>query len=387
MFQAFLGVSINLKSYREEKIEMKKVFTVLLVILLSLTLVAGCTQKAPAPAPADQPKEKLKVGFIYIGPVGDAGWTYAHDQGRQYLEKELGVETIFKESVPEDQQSEKVMKDMIDQGAKVIFATSYGYMDHVVKVAKEYPDIKFLHCSGDKVGPNYGNYFGSIEEPRYLSGIVAGLKTKKDKIGYVAAFDYPEVIRGINAFTLGVRSVNPDAVVKVKWTNTWFDPAKEKAAAVALLDEGVDVIAQHQDTAGPQVAAEERGVWSVGYNTDMSKMAPKAYMTAPLWNWGMYYVKTIKEIQAGTWKAEAYWGTLKENFVDLAPLTAIAPAEAQAAVDKVKDQMKAGTFNVFAGPIKDQSGKEMVPAGSSISIADQLAMKWFVQGVEGKIGQ
>lgn len=364
---------------------MKKVFTVLLVILLSLTLTAGCAQQAPAPA--EQPKEKLKVGFIYIGPVGDAGWTYAHEQGRKMLVEQLGVEAIFKESVPEDQQSEKVMKDMIDQGAKVIFATSYGYMDHVVNVAKEYPDVTFLHCSGDKIGDNYGNYFGSIEEPRYLSGIVAGLKTQKDSIGYVAAFDFPEVIRGINAFTLGVRSVNPDAVVKVMWTNTWFDPTKEKSAAVALLDQGVDVIAQHQDTAGPQVAAEERGVWSVGYNTDMSKMAPKAYMTAPLWNWGMYYVKTVKDIQDGTWKPEAYWGTLKDGFVELGSLTDVAPAEAQAAVDKVQDQMKAGTFDVFAGPIKDQTGKEMVPAGSSISIADQLSMLWFVEGVEGKIGQ
>ncbi|KUO61942.1 MAG: hypothetical protein APF84_04730 [Gracilibacter sp. BRH_c7a] len=363
---------------------MRKGLTLLLVALLAVTLtVAGCSSNTPAPAG----EEKLKVGFIYIGPVGDAGWTYAHDQGRQYLEKELDVETIIQESVPEDQQSEKVMKDMIDQGAKVIFATSYGYMDHVVNVAKEYPDIIFLHCSGDKIGDNYANYFGSIEEPRYLSGIVAGLKTQNDTIGYVAAFDYPEVIRGINAFTLGVRSVNPDAVVKVKWTNTWFDPAKEKAAAVALLDEGVDIIAQHQDTAGPQVAAEERGVWSVGYNTDMSKMAPKSYMTAPLWNWGMYYVKTVKEIQEGTWKPEAYWGTLKDGFVDLAPLTDIAPAEAQAAVDKVQDQMKAGTFDVFAGPIKDQNGKEMVPAGSTVSIGDQLGMKWFVEGVEGKIGQ
>lgn len=362
---------------------MKRVFTVLLVILLSLTLIAGCAKQAPAPS--GQSEEKLKVGFIYIGPVGDAGWTYAHDQGRLYLEEQLGVETIYQESVPEDQQSEKVMKDMIDQGAKVIFATSYGYMDHVEKVAKEYPDIKFLHCSGNKLGENYGNYFGSIEEPRYLSGIVAGLKTKNNTIGYVAAYNYPEVIRGINAFTLGVRSVNPEAVVKVMWTNTWFDPTKEKAAAVALLDQGVDVIAQHQDTAGPQVAAEERGVWSVGYNTDMSKMAPKAYMTAPLWNWGMYYVDTIKAIQDGTWKAEAFWGTLKDGFVKLAPLTEVAPPEAQAAVEEVQKQMEAGTFDVFAGPIKDQNGEIKVPEGSTISIEEQLEMLWFVEGVEGKI--
>jgi len=369
---------------------MKRVFTVLLVILLSLTLVIGCAQKAPAPAPTEQPKEKMKVGFIYIGPPGDGGWTYAHDQGRKYLENELksaGVETIFKESVPEDQQSEKVMKDMIDQGAKVIFATSFGYMDHVEKVAKEYPNVKFLHCSGYKMGDNFGNYFGRIEEPRYLSGIVAGLKTQNNKIGYVAAFDIPEVVRGINAFTLGVRSVNPKAVVKVKWTNTWYDPAKEKEAAVALLDEGVDIIAQHQDTAGPQIAAEERGKFSVGYNSDMAAMAPKAYMTAPVWNWGPYYVKTVKAVMDGTWKAEAYWGGMKDGIVDLAPLTANAPAGAKEAVEKAKADILAGKLNVFAGPIKDQTGKEMVPAGSVLSDKDQLEMKWFVEGVEGKIGK
>jgi len=362
---------------------MKKAIAGLLVVFVALTLLVGCGQKAPA----EDTKEKFKVGFIYIGPIGDAGWTYAHEQGRLMLEEELGVEAIYKESVPESQECEKAMKDMIDQGAKVIFATSFGYQDYVEKVAKEYPDVKFLHCSGSKMGDNFGNYFGSIEEPRYLSGIVAGLKTQKDKIGYVAAYDFPEVIRGINAFTLGVRSVNPDAVVVVKWTNTWFDPAKEKAAAVALLDEGVDVIAQHQDTSGPQVAAEERGVWSVGYNTDMSKMAPKAFMTAPLWNWGMYYVKTVQAVMDGTWKAEAYWGTMKDGFVALAPLTAVAPAEAKAEVEKVQAKMMEGTFDVFAGPIKDQSGTVKVPAGSTISLQEQLEMKWFVEGVEGKIGQ
>lgn len=362
---------------------MKRVLTVLSVIMLSLALVAGCAPKQQAQT--EQSKTQFTVGFIYVGSIGDAGWTYAHEQGRKALEQQLGVKALYKENVPESQECEKVMKDMIDQGAKVIFATSFGYMNYVEKVAKEYPDVKFLHCSGSILGPNYANYFGSIEEPRYLSGIVAGLKTKTNKIGFVGAYNYPEVIRGINAFTLGVRSVNPKAVVKVIWTNTWFDPAKEKAAAVTLLDQGVDIIAQHQDTAGPQVAAEERGVWSVGYNTDMSKIAPKAFMTAPLWNWGMYYVKTVKDIQAGTWKPEAYWGTMKDGFVDLAPLTAVAPANAQAEVDKVKVKMMAGTFNVFAGPIKDQDGKIKVPAGTSVSLQDQLAMKWFVEGVEGQI--
>lgn len=366
---------------------MKRILKVMLVMLLSLTVIAGCSQKAPAPSQGDEQKEKIKVGFIYIGPPEDAGWTFAHDEGRKYLEKELQVETIFKESVPEDQQSEKVMKDMIDQGAKVIFATSFGYMDHVEKVAKEYPDVTFMHCSGFKMGENFGNYFGRIYEARYLSGIVAGLKTETNKIGYVAAFDIPEVIRGINAFTLGVRSVNPEAVVKVKWTSTWLDPAREKEAAVALLDEGVDIITQHQDTAGPQLAAQERGKFSIGYNSDMSKMVPKSFMTAPVWNWGPYYVAQVKAVMDKTWKAESYWGGLNEGIVALAPLTENAPAEAKDVVAKAEAKIKDGSIHVFQGPLKDQTGKVVVPEGTTMTDKELIEMKWFVEGVDGKIGQ
>jgi len=363
---------------------MKRFLTILLVALLSLTLVIGCSQQTP---PADKPAEKIKVGFVYIGSASDGGYTYAHDQGRKMLEEQLGdkVEVIVKENVPETQECEKVMTDMIDQGAKIIFANSFGYQDYVKKVAEANPEVIFLHCSGSIQGPNYTNYFGSIEEPRYLSGIVAGLKTKSNKIGYVAAYNIPEVIRGINAFTLGVRSVNPKATVKVVWTMTWLDPAKEKSAAISLLDQGCDVIAQHQDTTGPQVAAEERGVWSIGYNADMSQAAPKAYMTAPLWNWGVYYVQAVQSVLDGTWNNTPYWGTLKDGLVTLAPLTSVAPENAQAEVNKVQEQMKAGTFNVFAGPIKDQTGKIRVPEGSSVSLPEQLSMDWFVEGVEGKV--
>jgi basic membrane protein A len=293
---------------------------------LVLTLAMGCSPKAPDQNQGQQPAEKIKVGFVYIGSATDGGYNYAHDKGRMMLEEQLGdqVDTIVKENVPETQECEKVMKDMIDQGCKIIFANSYGFQDYVKKVAEANPEVIFLHCSGSIQGKNYSNYFGSIEEARYLSGIVAGLKTKTNKLGYVAAYNIPEVIRGINAFTLGVRSVNPTATVKVVWTMTWYDPAKEKAAAVSLLDQGVDVIAQHQDTTGPQVAAEERGVWSVGYNADMSKAAPKAYMTAPLWNWGVYYVQAVKSVMDGTWTNEPYWGTMKDGLIDLAPLTDVA---------------------------------------------------------------
>lgn len=364
----------------------------LVIVAMVIGLFTGCAPAPAAPAapaapeaPAAPAAADMTVGFIYVGPIGDGGYTYAHDQGRLYLEKELGVKTIIQESVPEGPEVEKVIASMVDQGAKVIFATSFGYMDYVEKMSKQFPDVKFLHCSGYKSTENMNNYFGRMEEPRYLSGVVAGMKTKTNKLGYVGAFEIPEVVRGINAFTLGAQSVNPDVTVEVVWTHTWYDPAKEKEAAIALLDKGIDVIAQHQDTAGPQQAAEERGAWSIGYNTDMSAKAPKAYMTAPVWNWGPYYVDQVKKVIDGTWKAENYWGNMKDGVVELAPLTANAPEGAQAKVDELTAKIKDGSLNVFQGPIMDQDGKEKIAAGAAVTDEEQLNMAWFVKGVIGKI--
>ena len=358
---------------------MQRVFVVMIAVVLALGLVAvGCSKSGAK-------SDKIKVGFIYIGPIGDGGWTYAHDEGRRFLEKETGIESSYKENVPESPAAEKVMEDMISQGCNIIIGTSFGYMDYMENVAKRHPDVTFLHCAGYKTGKNMGTYFGRIYQARYLSGIVAGLKTKANKIGYVAAYEIPEVVRGINAFTLGVRSVNPQAVVKVKWTHTWYDPAKAKDAAKALLDEGVDVVAQHQDTAGPQQAAEERNVWSIGYNTDMNSKAPKAYMTAPIWNWGPYYVRQIKAVKEGTWKSESYWGGMNDDIVRLAPLTANAPEAAKAVVDKATKDILAGTQKVFQGPIKDQTGAVKIKDGEVMADADMLKFDWFVEGVEGKI--
>lgn len=376
----------------------KKFFSAVLVAAMSLSLLfTGCgsqgtsdkkdaTDAKQTTQSAKIKKEDIKVGFIYVGPIGDGGYTYAHDQGRLYLEKTLGVKTIYKENVSDQNaDSEQVMKDMIDQGCNLIVGTSFGYQDHMEKVAKDYPDVKFLHCSGTKSGPNFGNFFGRIEQPRYLSGIAAGMKTKSNKIGYVAAYEIPECVRGINAFTLGVRSVNPNAKVVVTWTHTWYDPAKEKDAAKALLDEGCDVIAQHQDTTGPQLAAQEKNAFAIGYNTDSRNAAPKAYITAPIWNWGPYYVKQVQAMIDGTWKAESYWGGMNDGIVDLAPLTANAPAGAQEKIDEKAKLMKEGKFDVFAGPIKDQSGAVKVQEGQTVDDKGQLTMDWFVEGVEGKI--
>lgn len=369
---------------------MKKIASLFLVLILSLgALLTGC-QSSSNQTTSNQTKstdsKKLKIGFLYVGPVGDGGWTYSHDQGRKYLEKELGVTTIYKESVKEDTaEVQKVTEDMINQGCNVIIGTSFGFMDGMEKEAKKHPDVKFMHCSGYKTAENMSTYFGRMYEARYLSGIVAGMKTKTNKIGFVAAYEIPEVIGGIDSFALGVQSVNPKAVVKVAWTHTWYDPAKEKEAAKALLDQGADVITQHQDTAGPQQAAEERGAFSIGYNTDMKDKAPKAYMTAPVWNWGPYYVKQIKAIQDGTWKSESYYGEMKDGIFDLAELTANAPAGAKEAVEKAKADILSGKNKVFVGEIKDQTGAVKVPAGKVMTDKEILNIDWLVQGVEGQI--
>lgn len=364
---------------------MKKLLSIVITLSMILSiLLTGCGNKTPEESATKD--EKIKVGFLYVGPIGDGGYTFAHNEGRKHLEDELKVKTIYKESVKEDRaEVEKVCEDMISQGCNVIIGTSFGFMDGMEASAKNHSDVKYLHCSGYKTAENMSNYFGRIYQARYLSGIVAGMKTKTNKIGYVGAFSIPEVVRGINAFTLGARSVNPKAVVEVSWTSTWYDPAKEKEAAKALIDNGADVIAQHQDTAGPQQAAEEAGVFSIGYNTDMSKVAPKANMTSPIWNWGPYYVKQIKAIQDETWKSESYWGGMEDGVVKLADLTDNAPEGAKKEVEAAKKDITSGKNKIFQGSIKDQKGDVKVKEGSVMTDKEMLNFDWFVEGVKGEI--
>jgi basic membrane protein A len=370
---------------------MKRKFLCLIAVVIALTMVlTGCKLGSDQGGTNQQEvkKDKVKVGFVYIGTAGDAGYTYAHDQGRAYLQEKLGdkVEIIYQENVSDsDNSSVAVMQSFIDQGCEVIFANSYGYMDYMYDLAQDYPDIKFLHCSGYKSSENMLNYFGRIYQPRYLSGIVAGMKTETNKIGYVAAYPIPEVIRGINAFTLGVRSVNPEATVEVVWTYTWYDPATEKQAAIALLDKDCDVIAQHQDTTGPQQAAQERGKWAIGYNCDTSDVCPKAFLTAPVWNWGPYYAEQVQRVLDGTWKSENYWGGMSDGIVQLAPLTENAPEGAQEKVDEMTEKIISGEFKVFQGPIKDQDGNVKVPEGTVMTDNELLSFDWFVEGVIGTI--
>lgn len=386
---------------------MKKLVTLIMVLILAMTVITGCGEKKEATSgeasdgekngdtasQANQEgseantksKEDVTVGFVFIGPVGDGGWSDSHNEGRLYVENELGVKTIYKENVPETQEVETVMRDMIDQGANVIFATSYGYMDYMEAMSADYPDVTFFHCSGYKTTDNMSNYFGRIYEARYLSGIVAGLKTESNKIGYVGAYPIPEVIRGINAFTLGAKSVNPDVEVEVVWTSTWYDPATEKQAAVALLDKGCDIISQHQDTAGPQQAAEERGAFSIGYHTDMQKSAPKANMTSAVWNWGPYYKEAVESVMNGTFASGSYWGGLNAGIVGLSPLTDVAPAEAKDLVEEASAKIKDGSLQVFAGPIYNQACEVAVEEGQVLTDEEMLSINWFVKGVNGKI--
>ena len=352
-----------------------KNLTVLAALLsLSLGLTTGMAQAEP---------KNIKVGFVYVSPVGDEGWSYAHDQGRLAIEALPFAETTYLESVPEGPDAERAFLNLARRGYDVVVGTSFGYMDPMEKVAGQFPDVTFMHCSGYKHGTNMTAYFGRMYQARYLTGMVAGAMTTKNEIGYVAAFPIPEVIRGINAFTRGVRSVNPDAVVRVVWTRTWYSPDDEKKAAEGLLDVGVDVIAQHQDSAGPQEAAQARGVYSVGYNTDMSGMAPAAHLTAAIWNWRQFYTEFATAVANGTWKNGNFWYGLDSGLVNIAPYGPMVPQDLRDKVDGVKAEILAGNDMVFAGPVLDQKGTERCPAGQKLSDADMLSMDWFVQGVIG----
>jgi len=333
--------------------------------------------------------EKLKVGFVYVGPVGDGGWSYQHDLGRKHLEEVLKdrVETSYVEAVPEGADAERVFEEFARRGFKVIFGTSFGYMDPMLRVAERYPDVVFMHCSGYKRAKNMGTYFGKIEQPRYLSGLVAGAMTRSNLIGYVAAFPIPEVIRGINAFTMGVRKVNPQARVRVVWTFSWYDPPKEKEAAKALISAGCDVLAMHADSGAVPQAAEESGVWVVGYNSDMSKFAPTRHLTAPVWKWGAVYEAVVRDVMEGRWKSEDIWWGLERGVVDLAPINKAVPQEIAKLVEEEKARMASGQLEIFTGPIKDQSGKVVVEEGRRMTDEEILSMKYFVEGVEGNIPQ
>jgi basic membrane protein A len=342
---------------------------------------AGAQESSPAGDP-------FKVAFIYIGPIGDLGYTYAHDQGRIALEEAVpNVETAYLENVPELQaDAERALRGYAEEGFKVIIATSFGHGPGVLAVAPQFPDIQFIHISGYQTAENVSTAFGKIEEPRYVSGFVAGSMAETGKIGYVAAFPIPEVIRGINAFTLGAQAANPDVTVQVVWTNTWFDPQLESAAAQSLIDLGVEVLATNQDSAAPQQAAEAADIYSVAYNVDMSDIAPAAVLTSAVWNWGTYYIWAVEQMLASSLTSNQYWGSWQDGVVDLAPLADFVPADVATEAEALAEEFRGGErgiTDIFTGPIARQDGSEGVAEGASLSDEEILLMDWFVQGVEG----
>lgn len=328
--------------------------------------------------------EPLKVGWIYVGPVGDFGFTYSHDQGRKEAVEHYGdkIATTFVESVAEGPDAERVLRNLAEDGNKLIFATSFGFMNPTVKVAKRYRDVKFEHCTGYQTANNVAIYNARFYEGRAVCGTLAGHLSKSGIAGYVASFPIPEVVMGINAFTLAARRVNPDFQTRVVWASTWYDPAKEADAAKALIDQGADIICQHTDSPAPLQAAEQRGLMAFGQASNMSSFAPKAQLTAIEDHWGGYYIDRIKLMMDGDWETSDTWGGLKEGFVRMSPYNERVTPEAAAAADAMRDGIIDGSENIFAGPIKDQAGEAKVAEGEAVDDKGLLSMDWYVEGVQ-----
>ena len=369
------------------------------VAVASAALLVGCGKKdeapaaasaaAPAPAAAAAPaasKEPLQIAFAYVGPVGDGGWTFAHDNGRKAMEKALGdkVKTSFVESVPEGADAERVFRDLVGQGNKLIFGTTFGYMEPMLKVAADNPDVKFEHATGYKTAPNMGTYDSRTYQGAYMAGIVAGGMTKSNVLGVVGSVPIPEVLRNINSFTLGAQSVNPKITTKVVWVNEWFSPPKETEAATALINGGADVLFQNTDSPAVLKTAQDKGVRAFGWDSDMTAYGPKAHLASAVINWGPYYTKTVKDAIDGTWKADSVWWGVKEGAIDLVSIAEDVPADIKSKVAEVKAGLKDGSFAVWKGPIVDQDGKELVAKDATADDKFLSGVNFYVKGVEGK---
>jgi len=331
--------------------------------------------------------QPLQVAFIYPSPVGEAGWSYQHDLGRKQMEAALhgAVVTKYIDNVPEGPDSERVIRDLAAQGYKLIFTSSFGYMNFTLKVARDFPETFFEQATGYKLAPNVGEYNARFYEGRYLCGLIAGRMTKSNVIGYIGAYAIPEVLQGINAFAIGMRSVNPKATVKVVWVNSWYDPGREREAAESLISEGADILANHTDSTAVVQTAQERGVWVLAYNSDMRKWGPRAQLTSVMLEWGDYYTKIVKEVLAGTWRSTSIWGGIGQGFIKLAPLSPAIPPAVRALVAQRQNAIAAGRLSPFAGPLSDNTGKPIVPAGVTISDANLQTMNYYVEGVEGAV--
>ncbi len=391
---------------------MKKtvLISLVLAILLTASLLAGCSStpaaesSAPASEAASAPaesaeaseaastasglpaisKEDMKVAFIYGSAVGEEGYSFAHDKGRQAVEA-MGIQTTYLENIPETAQFEKAVRDLIEQGYNVIYATSYGYGEYVVKLAEEYPDVYFNHATGAVTGQNLATYMGRLYQSEYLAGMAAGYRTASNKIGFVVSFPIPEVVSQVDAFTLGVRSVKPDATVEVKWTNSWYDPVAEKTAGLELVNSGCDVIMAYLDTMNAQIAAAEKGAYAIGCSSPGGSVLPDAYLTAPIFNWATYYTQDVQKIMDGTWMGEFQFYGLDSGVVDIDELTANNAEGAADAVAAAKAAIIDGSLDVFGGEIKDNEGTVRIEAGSAMTDEQILTLDYFVEGVIGSV--
>ena len=355
--------------------------------LIRHTLAAAATAAAclwaAAPAAAEEP---LKIGFVYVSPVGEAGWTWQQDLGRKFMEEKLGdkIKTQYVEDVPEGADAERVIRDLAQQGNKLIFTTSFGYMNPTIKVAKQFPDVKFVHSTGYKTAPNVSTTNARFYQSRYVAGVLAGHKTQTGVVGYVGAYPIPEVLQGINAFTLGLRSVKPDATVRVIMVNSWFDPGKERDAALALLDQGADIVTHHTDSTATVQAAEERGKWAIAYHSDMLKFGPHAQLAAVTHHWGEYFTREAQDVLDGTWKTHQIWGGFKEGMVALEGFGPAVDDALKAQLKTQEDAIAAGSLNVFAAPLKNNEGKVVLAEGA-LDDKGLNAMDYYVEGVVGKV--
>ena len=356
---------------------------------LAAALAAACffsplsfAQSAPATPP-------VKAGFVYVSPITEAGWTRQHDEGRKAVEAALGdkVKTTFVADVPEGADAERVIRDLAQQGHQIIFTPSFGYMEPTLKVAREFPNVKFESVTGYKTAPNVAASNARYYEGRYLAGVAAGRMTKTHVAGYVAGFPIPEVLQGINAFTLGMRSVNPKATVKVVWLNAWFDPPREREAAMTLFNQDVDVVAFHTGSTAVMAAAQERGRMAVAYHSDMRKVGPDAQIIAVTHQWGEYYTRRVKAVMDGSWQSGSVWGGVKEGMVRVGDFGPKVPKAVQDEVLALQKAIGAGRLHPFAGPITDNEGRQVLASGQRLSDEQILNMNYLVQGVVGKVAR
>ncbi|HTI48569.1 MAG TPA: BMP family ABC transporter substrate-binding protein [Casimicrobiaceae bacterium] len=347
----------------------------------------GATAAAWALPAGAQNAGPLKIGYIYVSPIGDAGWTHQHDIARIAMEKALAgkVTTKYVENVPEGADAERVIRELAQSGHKLIFTTSFGYMNPTLKVAQQFPNTFFEHATGYKDAKNMGRYNARFYEGRYLAGIVAGRMTRSNVAGYVAAFPIPEVVMGINAFTRGMRSVNPKAETKVVWVSSWFDPGRESEAANTLISQGADVLTHHTDSTAVVQTAEAKKVYSVAYHSDMSKYGPNSELTATTHVWDKYYISRAQAVLDGTWKPDNVWGGIKDGMIAMGPFGKMVPKETQDAMKKAEADIASGKLHPFTGPMKDNDGKERLGAGKVITDDALSKMDYYVEGVQGKL--